>query len=66
MKGVKRFGIIAEIKRYCKKLASDLQGFIKYVSQRVNELRIFALIENDYGVNFPFPAFLIETKISRG
>ena len=28
--------------------------------------KILALIENDYGVNFPFPTFLIETKISRG
>ena len=32
-----KFEIEVEIKRYSKKLASDLQGFIIYVSQRLNE-----------------------------
>lgn len=69
MEGGKKFGIKLEIKRYCKKLASDIQVFIIFVSQRTNETsassKILALNENDYSIIFPFTAFLIQIRSVR-
>ena len=53
MENIKKFGINAEIKKHCRRLVSNRQGFVIYFFQKLN--KISTSNENGYATFFPFP-----------